>query len=462
MKNNNLPKNFKKGKPISTSKPKIFVLDTNVILHDHDAIYHFQENDIYIPVTVIEELDKFKKGDDTLSFNSRSFVRDIDRLSNNTLFDKGISLGKGHGMIKIEMGHPFSDSLKGSLLDDVPDHRIIATAMWLRDNNPERKVVLVTKDLNMRLKAKALGLMAQDYLNDKVKEERVQHTQKEVSTLKSLSDTVLTSFEQNPDGLPYQEFGLKRKPVCNQLYIIKHNNKSETILGRYNDKSGSIVQVKAQSAYGIHPRNHEQILAMDAVLNPNIKLVSLTGTAGTGKTLLALAAALEQADNFSQILLSRPVIPLKNQDIGYLPGAVNDKIGPYMLPLFDNLGVIKKNFKSSSPEVVKIEDMLRREKLIINPLAYIRGRSLTNVFFIVDESQNLTPHEVKTIITRAGEGTKIVFTGDIFQIDQPYLDIHSNGLTHLGAKFYGQSVFEHVNLVKGERSELSELAGKLL
>ncbi len=452
---------IKKAVPKNYYGPKIFVLDTNVILHDHNAIYNFQENDIYVPVTVIEELDKFKKGDDTLNFNARDFVRDIDKLSNNALFDKGVSLGKGKGLIKIEMGHPYTQQLLDSLIDDIPDHRIIATAIWLKDHLPDRRVILVTKDINMRLKAKSLGLMAQDYLTDKVKEERVEHVQKEVITIKNLSDATINRMISNKNGVSLSEAGIRKTPPCNQLYKVV-GGPDGISLGRYNDITHSVVSVSSRSAFGISPRNFEQAFAMDAVLNPDIRLISLTGTAGTGKTLIALAGALAQADNFDQILLSRPVIPLKNQDLGYLPGSVNEKIGPYMLPLYDNLGVIKKCFKSNSQEVIKIEDMLRREKLLINPLAYIRGRSLSNIFFIVDESQNLTPHEIKTIITRAGEGTKIVFTGDIHQIDQPYLDINSNGLTHLGEKFYGQSIFEHINLIKGERSELSELAGKLL
>lgn len=443
------------------SKPKLFVLDTNVILHDHNAIYNFQENDIYVPVTVIEELDKFKKGDDTLSFNSRSFVRDIDRLSHNSLFDRGISLGKDRGMIKIEMGHPYPPALKESLLDDIPDHRIIATAIWLRDANPDRRVILVTKDMNMRLKAKALGLMAQDYLTDQVKEERIERSNKEVVSVKNSTSAVHALLGQSKEGVATADLGIKKKPVANQLFKFSGGCETPT-LGRYDAKREVIVKVRPVTAYGITPRNSEQAFALDAVMNPDIQLISLTGTAGTGKTLIALAGALAQADRYDQILLSRPVIPLKNQDLGYLPGAVNDKIGPYMLPLFDNLGVIKQSFPSTSKEVVRIEDMLRREKLLINPLAYIRGRSLNNVFFIIDESQNLTPHEIKTIITRAGQNTKLVFTGDIYQIDQPYLDIHSNGLTHLGDKFFGQRIFEHVNMVKGERSELSELAGRLL
>lgn len=445
----------------SSRPPKIFVLDTNVILHDSRCLFNFQDNDIYIPVSVIEELDKFKKGDDNLGYNARAFVRALDKVSDNTLFDKGISLGKGRGHIKIEMGHGYTGQIRDSLIDDIPDHRIIATAIWLRDNNPDRKVILVTKDLNMRLKAKALGLMAQDYLSDKVQDERIIKTEKEVVTVRNMNDGHIRLINESPEGVPFAQVGIRRKPAANQYYKIYDSSKNVT-LARYNDSDKTIVKVKPQSAYGISPRNNEQVLAMDAVMNPEIKLIALTGRAGTGKTLIALAGALAQSDNFGQILLSRPVIPLKNQELGYLPGSVNDKIGPYMLPLFDNLAVIKNCFSPTSKEVVRIEDMLRREKLLINPLAYIRGRSLGNVFFIVDESQNLTPHEVKTIITRAGEGTKIVFTGDIYQIDQPYLDFNSNGLTHLCDKFFGQPVFAHINMLRSERSELSELAGKLL
>ena len=441
--------------------PKIFVLDTNVILHDSRSIFNFQDNDIYIPVSVIEELDKFKKGDDNLGYNARAFVRELDRISDNTLFDQGISLGKGRGHIKIEMGHGYTQAMRDSLIDDIPDHRIIATAVWLRDNTPDRKVILVTKDVNMRLKAKALGLMAQDYLSDKVEEKRVVRTEKEVLTVRNMKDSLIRRIDSDADGIPYSELGLRRRPACNQYYRIFDSNRNVT-LARYDNRSRCIVKVRPQTAFGIEPRNDEQILALDAVLNPDIKLIALTGRAGTGKTLLALAGALAQAGRYEQILLSRPVIPLKNQELGFLPGSVEKKISPYMLPLFDNLAVIKSCYGPGSKEVAQIDDMLKTEKLLINPLAYIRGRSLGNVFFIVDESQNLTPHEVKTIITRAGEGTKIVFTGDIYQIDQPYLDFYSNGLTHLCDKFFGQSVFAHINMTRGERSELSGLADKLL
>ena len=441
--------------------PKIFVLDTNVILHDSRSIFNFQDNDIYIPVSVIEELDKFKKGDDNLGYNARAFVRELDRISDNTLFDRGISLGKGHGLIKIEMGHGYTQAMRDSLIDDIPDHRIIATAVWLRDNTPGRKVILVTKDVNMRLKAKALGLMAQDYLSDKVEEKRVVRTEKEVLTVRNMKDSLIRRIDTDADGVPFSELGLRRRPACNQYYRIFDSSRNVT-LARYDNRSRCIVKVKPQTAFGIMPRNDEQTLALDALLNPDIRLIALTGRSGTGKTLLALAGALAQSGNYEQILLSRPVIPLRNQELGLLPGTVGKKISPYMLPLFDNLAVIKNCYGPDSKEAAQIDDMLRTEKLVINPLAYIRGRSLGNVFFIVDESQNLTPHEIKTIITRAGEGTKIVFTGDIYQIDQPYLDFYSNGLTHLCDKFFGQSVFAHINMTKGERSGLSGLADKLL
>ncbi len=442
-----------------SKQPKIFVLDTNVILHDFKSIHNFQENDIVIPISVIEELDKFKKGNDTINYNAREFVREMDKITDNQLFDKGVSIGKGRGLIKIELGHPLTEQMAQSFFEDTPDHRILATTHWIKENNPERLVVLVTKDINLRMKAKALRIMAEDYLTDRVTEEQVESIHKEVTTLKGVPQAAVDKlFYGGGSGL--KDLNVKRA-LPNQLFKIEREG-SHTVLARYCSISDSVIGIKKIKAYGIESRNDEQTFALDALLNPDIKLVSLTGMAGTGKTLLALAAAIAQEQEFDQILLSRPVIPLQNQDMGFLPGDIKEKLGPFMLPLFDNLSVIKKSFRDTSKEAVRIEEMLRTEKLLISPLAYIRGRSLSNVFFIVDEAQNLTPHEIKTIITRAGEGSKLVFTGDIHQIDSPYLDIHSNGLTHLSEKMYGQELFCHVNLTKGERSELSELAGKLL
>lgn len=464
--------NMQSGKP---RLPKIFVLDTNIILHDSRSIYNFQENDLVIPIAVIEELDKFKKSTDVLGYNAREFMRKIDILSADKNFFKGegFSLGKGLGTLRVEINHPFPLELQGSFKDDIQDHRILAVAIWVKNQNPQRFVALVTKDVNLRMKARALGMVAQDYLTDRIEEKHIEKNEKRVQVINNLPKNTIERVASG--GITVDEVRYKKQPA-NQLYKFRYEVQSgadqkdnakrrqayEYLLARFDAPTNSIVPVKPCTAYGIQPRNSEQVFAMDALMNPQVQLISLTGTAGTGKTLLALAAALEQADNFSQILLARPVIPLKNQEIGYLPGDAKDKIGPYMLPLYDNLAVIKKQFGISSKENVKIEDMLRREKLLISPLAYIRGRSLSNVFFIIDEAQNLTPHEVKTIITRAGEGTKIVFTGDIQQIDQPYLDKWSNGLTHINEKLYGEPLFEHVNLTKGERSKLSELAGKKL
>lgn len=464
--------NMQSGKP---RLPKIFVLDTNIILHDSRSIYNFQENDLVIPIAVIEELDKFKKSTDVLGYNAREFMRKIDILSADKNFFKGegFSLGKGLGTLRVEINHPFPLELQGSFKDDIQDHRILAVAIWVKNQNPQRFVALVTKDVNLRMKARALGMVAQDYLTDRIEEKHIEKNEKRVQVINNLPKNTIDRVASG--GITVDEVRYKKQPA-NQLYKFryevqpgadqkdnaKRKQAYEYLLARFDAPTNSIVPVKPCIAYGIQPRNSEQVFAMDALMNPQVQLISLTGTAGTGKTLLALAAALEQADNLSQILLARPVIPLKNQEIGYLPGDAKDKIGPYMLPLYDNLAVIKKQFGISSKENVKIEDMLRREKLLISPLAYIRGRSLSNVFFIIDEAQNLTPHEVKTIITRAGEGTKIVFTGDIQQIDQPYLDKWSNGLTHINEKLYGEPLFEHVNLTKGERSKLSELAGKKL
>ena len=440
-----------------SKQPKIFVLDTNVILHDYQSIYNFQENDIILPIVVLEELDKFKKGNGAVNYNAREFARELDKLTGDQLFNGGVSLGKGRGKLRIILGQRFTDAMAASFYEDTPDHRILAVAAHVRETHPGRTVVLVTKDINLRLKAKSLGMDAQDYLTDKVADPDV--LSRKVPTVEVFTDEQIARIYQNEQGLPLREApGLK--PYANEYLILKGAN--SFALGIYDRETDSIKRVDKQRTYGIEPRNSEQTFALDALMRPDIPLVALTGIAGTGKTLLALAAALAQEAGFEQILLARPVIPLQNQEIGFLPGDVDEKIGPYMLPLFDNLGFIKSRFRTSQKEYTRIEELLKTQKLKISPLAYIRGRSLSNIFFIVDEAQNLTPHEVKTIITRVGEGTKLVFTGDIQQIDSPYLDVSSNGLTYLSDKMTGQTLFAHVNLVKGERSRLAELAGNLL
>ena len=266
--------------------------------------------------------------------------------------------------------------------------------------------------------------------------------------------------EMYAKGFVSYDFVLKQKPNANQYFVLKNDKNS--VLCFYNSQNESLERVNKASAYGIKPRNAEQSFAMHAVLNPNISLVTIQGVAGTGKTLLALASAMEQKSNYRQIYLARPIIPLNNRDIGFLPGDVKSKINPYMEPLWDNLKLVQNQWKESDKEYQKITDMVNQEKLMVTPLAYIRGRSLSNIMFIIDEAQNLTPLEVKTIITRAGEGTKIVFTGDIFQIDTPYLDSQSNGLSYLIDKVRDNPLYAHITLEKGERSELANLANMLL
>ena len=445
---------------MKTKKSKIFVLDTNIILHDYQSVKQFQDNDVVIPIAVIEELDKFKKGDETINFNSRAFMREINTLvETHKMGPRGVPLGGKKGYIKIEPNHPFSEEWKELFRDDIPDHRILSTAMWVRDNNPDRFVALVTKDINLRLKAKAAGMEAQDYLTDRMDNEVMDSLEREVIEMEASSEALQRLCYGQDNSIPWLEVSNKQ-PTPNQLY--KFNYGGVTVCARYDAKREMIVLVRTQQAYGIRPRNDEQKFAMEACLNPEIPLVSLTGGAGTGKTLIALASALEQADEYDQIILTRPTVVLGGQDIGFLPGDQKSKMSPYVQPLMDNLEVIRHCFKPGSKQFQRLEFMLKEEKLLISPLAYIRGRSLGKVYFIVDEAQNLTPHEMKTIITRAGEGTKMVFTGDIFQIDQPYLDQWSNGLTHLGEKMKGQYLFEHIFLRKGERSMLSEIASKLL
>lgn len=444
-------------------KAKIFVLDTNVILHDHKAIRKFQDNNLVIPIAVVEELDKFKKGNDALAYNARGFMRDIDRITEGKDFGRdGLPIAPGLGRIKVEPNHPFSEEYAAMFKDDIQDHRILSTAMWVRDHNPGTFVALVTKDVNLRLKAKAAGMAVQDYLTDKVEEAKIENAQREVQILTLDSEKMQQLVYGPGTSLDWKDV-CAEKPVPNQCFKLRWKESAKGgVCARYDADEDRVILVKSRQAYGIRPRNDEQAMALDALLNRKIDLVSLTGGAGTGKTLLALAAALEQEHEYEQIILSRPTVVLGNQDLGFLPGDQKQKMSPFLQPLMDNLNVIKSQFRPNSREALRIESMLSQEKLIIEPLAYIRGRSLGKCYFIIDESQNLTPHEMKTIITRAGEGTKMVFTGDIFQIDQPYLDQWSNGLTHLGEKMAGQKLFQHVFLKKGERSRLSEIASKLL
>jgi PhoH-like ATPase len=437
---------------------KLFIIDTNVLLHDFKCIYNFEENDIIIPIVVLEELDKFKRGNDLINFHAREFTRELDKLSGDMLLTANIPLGENLGNMHIETGKDFSEKVSQSFPERTADHRILAIAEYVCSTNKDKTVVLITKDINLRMKAKSLGIIAQDYENDKVA--NIDDLYKGIRILEGVNQESISKLYEIPEGVASEEFNLEPNLAGHKFFIMKNNGSSA--LAHYNPVNKTLSRVIKQTTYGIDPRNAEQTFAIEALSNPDIQLVSLTGKAGTGKTLLALAAALQQHKRYKQIFLARPIVPLANRDLGFLPGDVKEKMEPYMQPLYDNLTVIKHKFSHQSPEFLRINDMMKEDKLVITPLAYIRGRSLSSIFFIVDEAQNLTPHEIKTIITRAGEGTKMVFTGDIEQIDSPYLDTASNGLSYLSDKMKDQEIFAHVNLVKGERSFLAELASKLL
>ena len=436
---------------------KLFILDTNVILHDYNSINNFQEHDIVIPITVLEELDQFKKGQDQIHYNARQFIRIMDGLSGDKLVKGGVSVGTGKGKIRISTNHLHEPGVTAVFSEDKPDHRILSVAMYFTKRYASRQVVLVTKDINLRLKAKSIGVRAQDYFTDRIEDIRALYTGQRL--LSNFSSEAIDSIYQNGQGLDVDAASIDNL-LPNEYLILKNMQKS--VLAYHNPGEKQVRRVEKLPAYGITPRNAEQTFALHALMNPDVLLVTLSGKAGTGKTLLALAAALQMRQRYQQIYLARPIVPLSNKDLGYLPGDIGQKLDPYMQPLFDNLNVIKNQYKESTKDFQRIGDMIDNEKLYISPLSYIRGRSLERIFFIVDEAQNLTPHEVKTIITRAGEGTKVVFTGDPYQIDSPYLDAQSNGLTYLIDRMKGQEVYAHVTLAKGERSLLAELASDLL
>lgn len=438
---------------------KIFVLDTSVILYDHSAIDNFEEHDVAIPIQVLEELDTFKKGNDTINYEAREFIRHLDGIAQRDVLTDWIPLnGATHGKFKVVAKHDLNGVDATKVFDDAKaDHQILNATLTLQRQNKDRTVVLVSKDIALRLKAKSLNIIAEDYLTGKVRDVREKlYTGR--TSIEDFDEEMIDNLFQR-GSMPVEEMGIA-KPKGNHFFILKHKKKS--ILAKYDPRSGNLNRVEKHSVFGIGPKNAEQALALAALLDPEIKLVTLQGVAGTGKTLLALACALEQRKEYRQIYVTRPVVPLSNKDIGYLPGDIQSKLDPYMQPLWDNLKLIKGQFEKHDSTPKRIDEMLEHEKISIAPLAYIRGRSLSNIFFIVDEAQNLTPLEVKTVISRAGEGTKIVFTGDVHQIDSPFLDSESNGLSYLIDKAKGDPLFAHITLEKGERSPLANLANELL
>ncbi len=443
----------------SEKNRKIFVLDTSVILYAHNSIMNFAEHDVVIPITVLEELDQFKKGNDTKNFEAREFIRLLDKLSQDNMIHNWTPLnGKSRGNFRVLMNP--ENALNANVIfgEEKNDHKILNAALHLKQTEKNRKVILVSKDINLRLKAKSLDLYAEDYETGKIKNlTELENTGTYV--LEGVDPDLINKLYENHDVESKLILGT-RKRKANAFYILKSDKNS--VLAYYNSEENVMERVDKKLAYNVKPKNAEQTFAMHAILNPRIKLVSIQGVAGTGKTLLALAGALEQRRDFKQIFLARPIVPLSNKDIGYLPGDIKSKLNPYMEPLWDNLKYIQNQYKESDKEFQKITELVNQEKLVIQPLAYIRGRSLSNIFFIVDEAQNLTPHEIKTIISRAGENTKIIFTGDVYQIDTPYLDSQSNGLSYLIDRVKDHPLYAHIKLEKGERSELANLANDLL
>ena len=438
-------------------KRKLVVIDTNVILHDSTCIHQFEENDIVVPISVLEELDHFKRGNEQLHFNAREFLRQLDELSNQKSTDDSNLQDQKQGKVRVVVNHNWHPDVKAAFQEDCPDHRILNCAYKLSNNNSERETILISKDTNMRLKARSLGITAEDYTTDKIVDLDSVYTGSRL-----VEDAPGAAIETliNTGQIDLTAFPSITKPKANENFIIRNGTKSA--LATYNAIEDKILRVEKMPAYGILPRNAEQSFALHMVTDNKVQLVTLSGKAGTGKTLIALAGALKCGSDYRKIYLARPIVPLSNRDLGFLPGDIQSKMDPYMQPLFDNLSVIRHQFRAKDKRVKKINQMLEDEKLLITPLAYIRGRSLQRSFFIVDEAQNLTPHEVKTIITRAGDGTKIVFTGDIQQIDHPYLDKRSNGLTYLTSRMKDQDMYAHITLEKGERSQLADLASELL
>ncbi|MEJ2470142.1 MAG: PhoH family protein [Desulfuromonadales bacterium] len=436
---------------------KTFVLDTNVLLHDPQALFHFQDNDLVIPMTVIEEIDRFKKDLSETGRNARQFSRIMDGLRAKAKLIEGVELETG-GHLRVAL---YTEEqlkiLPPELRMDRGDNRILAVALNVK-NGSNSSVIFVTKDTNLRIKADAVGLKAEDYESDKVSLEELYSGTAEVMVSREAIDRFYSQGTLSLDEAFY----------ANQcLTLIDVANPSHTALARYNralQQAEPLLRSPKEGLWGIHPRNREQQFAIDLLLNDDIQLVTLVGKAGTGKTLLAIAAGLHRSADegqYNRLLVSRPVFPL-GRDLGFLPGDVEEKLSPWMQPIFDNVELLLGAVEEGSKRKRGYKELVDLGLLEIEALTYIRGRSIPKQYMIVDEAQNLTPHEIKTIITRAGEGTKLILTGDPYQIDNPYIDSASNGLTYVVEKFKREEIAGHVTLTKGERSCLAELAANLL
>ncbi len=442
---------------MAASSKKVFVLDTNVLLHDPKAIFHFQEHDVVIPIVVIEEIDHFKKDQTEIGRNARNVSRMMDRLRGQGSLSKGVKM-EGGGILKVDVTTHAYDIQFFSLDKHKVDNHILGCAQELLKVRKE-KVVLVTKDTNLRIKADAMGLQAEDYTTDRVELEELY--------------TGFDTWEVSPEkvdllfdgGLALEE---DRELYPNQFVtLVDQGNPAHTALARFDAADRLLKPLKRMEMppWGVKARNREQQFALDLLLDDSVQVVTLVGKAGTGKTLLAIAAGLQQVvdeERYNRLLVSRPVMPM-GRDLGFLPGDVGEKLRPYMQPIYDNLDfIVAANMEMRRRVSMTSAQLEEGGYLSVEPLTYIRGRSIPNQYIIVDEAQNLTPHEVKTILTRAGDGTKVVLTGDPYQIDNPYVDASTNGLSFLAEHFKGLDLSGHVTLLKGERSRMAELASNLL
>ncbi|MCK4654074.1 MAG: PhoH family protein [Candidatus Cloacimonetes bacterium] len=446
---------------------KIFVLDTNVLIHNPQAMFSFENNRVVIPITVIEEVDNFKKGLDEKGRNARQIGRYLDELREKGSLKDGVPIEKG-GTIQVVLSRKVSDTASEILITDTNDNLIIGTALYIKKKKPGIPVILVSKDANVRIKADAVGLKAENYETDKINFQELYS-----GYLKILIDDETLREYQEKEFI-VNDFG---EIYPNQFVMFcKNEDDEEGVIARYSHENNTIYPLKyyqGQEIFGIKARNKEQIMSFDLLMDPEVKLVSMLGKAGTGKTLIALAAGLEQVvekNNYSRLVVSRPVFPL-GKDIGFLPGTKAEKFNPWMQPIYDNMEILlsskneqgdNDNGKIFGKKQPSVKDYLDFGFIELEPLTYIRGRSLPDQYIIIDEAQNLTPHEMKTIITRAGEGTKVVLTGDPYQIDIPYLDSESNGLSIAVEKFKQEQICGHITLEKGERSALANLAAKFL
>ena len=434
---------------------KLFVLDTNVILHDSESLSSFEEHDIAIPIEVISELDKFKKGSDSINFNAREAIREIEKLPVELRYGDGAPLGEGLGKLIIIVGYSFHENVKKIFSPKEVDHQILNAAYCVsiseKITKQEIKVILVSKDSNLRLKAGALGITAEDYKNDIVPNANSFYTKAQEIIVSEVEINELYSKRKI-------KLGSNENLYENEFIFIE--SEKNAALGCFKKKEIHLITKGNSKPMGIAPRNAEQIFAMSALLDPNIQFMTLVGKAGTGKTLIAAAVGLQllREDKVNQFYFTREIIALSNRDIGYFPGDAKEKLSPYMQGIHDNVALLKSIGKNR--EI--IERFEKDETFVMQALALIRGRSMPKAYFIVDEAQNLTPKDAKAIITRAGEDTKIIFMGDVTQIDTPYLDQNSNGLSYVISRFKGKDIYTHISLMKGERSYLAELASDIL